>query len=214
MSTTILDIRKDLPVHATRKWERRSLTDILYITLHHQAGTGPIENVARYHIGPNHISKKGCPGFCYHYHIAFDGTISWTNDLETITWSSGNVKSYRFPSRIQLKKGASANEQSIAIMLQGDFDGEGYKGYNGDPESAQMEAVLRLRFYLLSHLNLAPEMLLGHCHVNKRNCPGFTAQSFIEKLWNEPANLYIPEPQEMSDTLSMLSNTIRLKGGN
>ena len=193
----IIDLRGKLATHPTRKWEHRHPLDIAFITVHHQAGTGKIENVAQYHVGPNHICKKGCPGVCYHYYIDRDGLIYQLNDDSTVVFSCGSVKKYRFPSRMSLKNGQDANKVSIGILLQGDFDGEGHKGFNGDPTEAQLRSLSRLRSHLLDKLNLPPEAFLGHCHVNKRECPGFTVQNFLEFAWDRPAIWFVPEPEDL-----------------
>lgn len=206
----IVDVRGELPVHDSRTWGHRPLSAIHFITVHHQAGTGPLENVARYHVAPNHISNRGCPGFCYHYHIAYDGTISLTNDLTDTVWSCGKVKKYRFPSPAKMRLWSNMNKQSVGIMLQGDFDGEGHKGFDGGPTRFQLEALIRLRWHLLDHLGLPVINFIGHCHVNKRGCPGFETQDFIESLWEKPADLYIPESKELIDIINRIKNKFRV----
>lgn len=79
----IHDITDDLPVHPTRKYNRRYISRIESIVLHHSGGVGSPESFANYHI------SKGWPGIGYHYVINKEGTIYQTNRIDTISYNVG-----------------------------------------------------------------------------------------------------------------------------
>jgi N-acetyl-anhydromuramyl-L-alanine amidase AmpD len=105
----MVDISGELPVHCYKKWKKRKETK--YIVLHCTGSENqrPIRT-AEYHIGPNHISKTGCPGICYHTFITESGVIFKTSNFENKLWHAGwiNNKSlavvmaysgYKFPQQ-------------------------------------------------------------------------------------------------------------------
>lgn len=196
MNIQIVDISQELARHSTRRFEDRQTSDIEYFTTHHMASGGDIWGVARYHVAPdNHICPKtGCPGACYHYYIDKDGIIYRVNDESLVVYSSGKVQDYRATSRMHLKKGSSANQHSVSILLQGDFMAQGHKGAD-EPTEPQIRALINLRNHLLNKHKLPPETFLGHCHVNKLGCPGFIVQDYLESLWDKEASLFLPEPE-------------------
>lgn len=80
-----------LPRHAVRRPATRNHKQIKYIAVHHVgAGEASVNatplSIARYHIGPNHISKRGCPTVCYALMIDSRGNIYKTEDFTTVTW--------------------------------------------------------------------------------------------------------------------------------
>lgn len=101
------NIVSDLPRHKTRRYGTRRRDQITDIVIHHSAGpqTQTPLQIAKYHVGPNHISSQGIPGIAYHYVITPDGQIFQTNFLETVSW---HVKNH--------------NTKSIGICLIGNFE--------------------------------------------------------------------------------------------
>ena len=191
-----------LPFKQGAYFPTRSLDDICAASIHHQAGTGSIVGVAMYHSSPDcHICKNGCPGFCYHFAIDRDGGIYQTNDLKSIVWSSGKKKSYALPSEASCfdTHGKQFNKYSISIMLRGDFDGPGHKGTQ-DPTPEQLASLKEWVGWAVSAKTFQGRMpipfnnMLGHCHVNKKACPGFIIQEWIEEdvwsgnVFSEPVN--------------------------
>jgi len=65
-------------------YKRRTLNSIAGIVVHHSAAdSGTPTAIANYHI------SRGWPGIGYHFVISPDGTISQTNDLESISYHVG-----------------------------------------------------------------------------------------------------------------------------
>ena len=152
------DIRSFLPVHKTRKWKRRKWNDILEIIVHHSAvpskireGWQEIRSIAKYHSSPgNHISKRGCPGICYHWVIDRDGIIYKTSDHENITWHCSRH-----------------NYKSLGICLLGNF----VKGVQ-TPTPKQLQSLEKLLSYLLSTLKLNVQSVFCHRDFKNTICPG------------------------------------------
>lgn len=90
------DIINQLPRHKTKKYARRSPTEIGYVVVHTTDWNTTIEKVVKYDIGPNHISKTGCPGSTYHEFIMGNGEIYKALEDTEVSWHSGkwNNKSY------------------------------------------------------------------------------------------------------------------------
>jgi N-acetyl-anhydromuramyl-L-alanine amidase AmpD len=177
--------------HATRKWASRQVTSIKYLVIHQSASMATLENINRYHIGPNHISDKGCPSFCYHFFVDTDGTIYQCNNETDITWSNGKVRSNRRPSHAEnLTWHKGMNTEAINICVRGDFAGEGYKGSNA-PTKEQLVSIERLRLLIMQRYGIKPSNVIGHCHITPRACPGFTIMDFIEQSWSKLVNAVI-----------------------
>lgn len=98
---TIKNITEDLKVHPTRKYNKRLLSRIEYIALHHSGGGGTIEQYAEYHV------SKGWPGIGYHYVIDKLGNIFQTNYIDTISYNVG-----------------PQNPKVIGICVKGNYDKE------------------------------------------------------------------------------------------
>lgn len=93
----LVDLRNKLPVHPDRKYNRRHLSQIDTIVVHHTAGpvTQTPFDIADYHTGANHICDAGCPGIAYHFLMDRSGMVYQVNDLETVSYhvSGANTKS-------------------------------------------------------------------------------------------------------------------------
>jgi len=121
-----------------------------------------VEAVNRYHIGPNHISAKGCPHFCYHYGIEKSGKIIQANELSDIVWHTHGQ-----------------NVVGIGIMLVGDFSGPGHVG-KSEPTEEQMVALGEICEYLMKGFGIGWGGVFGHYHFGKRGCPGGRVGEWIE----------------------------------
>jgi len=122
-----IDIVDELPRHETKTYERRSDTEIGLLVVHTTDWDTDVETVVEYDIGPNHISKTGCPGSTYHEFIMPDGTIYkalW--DVE-IAWHAGNH-----------------NRKSYAVALMYRCTKKGAK-YNADQHAPDKNAMLSLQ---------------------------------------------------------------------
>ena len=159
------DIRNILPIHKTRKWKRRKWNNILEIIIHHSATTSKkmrgmeeIENIAIYHKSPgNHISKRGCPGICYHWVISRDGIVFKTSDHENITWHCSRH-----------------NSRSVGICLLGNFT----KGVQ-KPTLKQLKSLDKLLSHLLSTLKLSIYNVFCHRDFKNTICPGDLVYYFV-----------------------------------
>jgi N-acetyl-anhydromuramyl-L-alanine amidase AmpD len=105
--TTITNITRLLPKHATKTFPSRNKSQIEQIVVHHTAGpeNQTPKQVATYHVGPNHVCDSGCPGILYHYFITRSGKIYQVNELETIAWHL-----------------AGQNTRSVGVVMAGNYD--------------------------------------------------------------------------------------------
>jgi N-acetyl-anhydromuramyl-L-alanine amidase AmpD len=140
------DVRNELPLNPNprRRYRRRRLKKINKLVLH-CTGTGEpnLLPLARYDVTPrpdHHISKKGCPGFTYHYYISKDGTTFFTSDLENITWHAGKH-----------------NKNSVGICMK-------YKSKDNPspPPDAQLQAAYKILTHLCLELGIDPDRIRGH----------------------------------------------------
>lgn len=127
------DLRGKLPIHNTKRYSKRSLTDIRSIAIHHSmTKAGHAKSFANYHVNTN-----GWPGIGYHYVILKDGTIQWCWDVEIKSYHVGN-----------------SNREAIGICMVGDFRTE-------SPTKAQLDSLNTLIQAIRSDIN--PNLkVLGH----------------------------------------------------
>jgi N-acetylmuramoyl-L-alanine amidase len=140
------DVRNKLKKHPSKRYSTRSLGVIKHIVVHHSlTKSGSAEAYANYHVNTN-----GWPGIGYHFHIAKDGSVDWTNSLETISYHVGN-----------------SNRTSVGIVLTGDFRTE-------KPTAAQMHSLVLLIQYLQKLLNIPTSNVKGHSEMpgySWKECP-------------------------------------------
>lgn len=150
-AATVIDIRKKLPRHASKKFARRSLSQIDQVVLHHTAGRidETPEEIAAYHVGPNHISSTGTPGISYTLVIDAQGRIYWCNDIESITWHVSNE-----------------NTHSVSICVIGNYE-------TRQPNAKQVAAVKRAKRWLEKKIGRKLPMV-GHSKAGTTGteCPG------------------------------------------
>ncbi|OXB94689.1 N-acetylmuramoyl-L-alanine amidase [Parageobacillus galactosidasius] len=151
------DIRNSLKKHPTKKYKTRSLGVITHIVVHHSlTKTGSAKAYAEYHVDTN-----GWPGIGYHFHIAKDGSVDWTNSLETISYHVGN-----------------SNKTSIGIVLTGDFRVE-------KPTEAQMNSLIALIRYLKKLLSIPTTNVKGHSEMpgySWKQCPCIDMNDLRKKV--------------------------------
>ncbi|MEJ5248337.1 MAG: N-acetylmuramoyl-L-alanine amidase [Caldilinea sp.] len=150
----IRDISDQLPKHARLRYERRPLSQITHIAIHHTAAPpriGPAR-IAELHIASDPVrGKEAWPGIGYHYFIHEDGCIEQTNDLETVSYHVTRHSSY-----------------SVGVVFAGSF-------MNGKiPTSAQLRAGAHLVAWLMQELNIPLARVWGHREFpdNMTVCPG------------------------------------------
>ena len=80
LGVTVHDMRGNLAKHASKTFSDRPVSNLQGVAFHHSAGsTGGLDkflSIARYHVGPNHISSTGAPGICYSMGITADGEVA------------------------------------------------------------------------------------------------------------------------------------------
>jgi N-acetylmuramoyl-L-alanine amidase len=153
------DVRKSLKKHPTEKYDTRSLRTIKHIVVHHSlTKSGSAEAYAEFHVDTN-----GWPGIGYHFHIAKDGSVDWTNSLETISYHVGN-----------------SNKTSVGIVLTGDFRVE-------KPTEAQIKSLITLIRYLQKLLNIPITNVKGHSEMpgySWKECPCIDMNDLRKKVDN------------------------------
>jgi N-acetyl-anhydromuramyl-L-alanine amidase AmpD len=126
-----------------RRYKKRKLKKISKLVLHCDDWDADIMTIANYDVTPHpqhHISKKGCPGFTYHYFIEKDGTVKYAMDLKEITWHAGNH-----------------NGKSIGVCIR-------YRatGNPNPPPKVQLTALQKLLARLCLDLCIDPDNIKGH----------------------------------------------------
>ena len=150
----IQDIVEQLPKHTRLRYERRPLTQITHIAIHHTAapaGVGPAR-IAEVHIAADPArGKEAWPGIGYHYFVHADGRIDQTNHLETAAYHLVRHNGY-----------------SVGVVFAGSF-------MNGKiPTSAQLRAGAHLVAWLMQELKIPLARVWGHREFpdNLTVCPG------------------------------------------
>jgi N-acetyl-anhydromuramyl-L-alanine amidase AmpD len=160
----LVDIRKTIPRHPTRKWKTR--TNVTHVVVHTTGSSNqdPAKTAA-YHISvgkQNHISALGCPGLAYADFITKDGTVYHCNSYTDITWHASLY-----------------NSRSIGVVMA-------FEGQNGDmPLPPQYEALLSHLVILCLYIGILPQNIIGHREVPgmmtilgngskryRKSCPG------------------------------------------
>lgn len=177
----IIDIRKTIRRHPTKKIVYRKETDISSIAVHHSLTTsGSPQAFANYH-----IDTLGWHSMGYHYVIMRDGTIYWCSDHNVMTYHVGN-----------------SNRQALGICMVGDFRRGKQK-----PTDAQYESLLWLINYLKNTLPNKDLKILGHQEYPGyawKDCPTTASdvKAFMDKIRKDVIN-YMKKKEE-SRTLKLL----------
>jgi N-acetyl-anhydromuramyl-L-alanine amidase AmpD len=174
-----IDIRNDLPRHATKKWKKRD--KITHIIVHTTASDNqdPFKT-ARYHISSNnHISPGGCPGITYHDFITKEGIIYHCSDYQDWIWHAGLY-----------------NKHSVGVVMA-------FKGQVDiiSPTEKQYDALLKHLVVLCLYFKVLPSNVIGHREVPgmftilgkgsvkyKKTCPGMSVN--LDRLRSE-VTLYL-----------------------
>ncbi|HHW84591.1 MAG TPA: hypothetical protein GX400_00090 [Chloroflexi bacterium] len=150
----IQDIVDQLPKHTRLRYERRPLSQITHIAIHHTAApvsVGPAR-IAEVHLAADPArGKEAWPGIGYHYFVHADGRIEQTNHLETVSYHLLRHNGY-----------------SIGVVFAGSF-------MNGKiPTSAQLRAGAHLVAWLMQELKIPLARVWGHREFpdNLTVCPG------------------------------------------
>ena len=137
-------------------WNKRQLSEITHLFVHHSAGPlssdfADVVSIADYH---TRAVGKNRPGICYAYVIGEDGHVWQTSSLEDVVFGQGSTS---YPG--------DENRWGLAVCLLGNFT-------NGNqPTQAQIDS-LDLLISATENL-LGKELLVwGHKDVAATACPG------------------------------------------
>lgn len=129
----VVDLRGKLPVHKSKHYGNRKLTDIRSIGIHHSLTfSGSAEAFAGYHVNTN-----GWPGIGYAYVVDRDGSIYQCWDHTVMTYHVGD-----------------SNKHALGICLVGDFRTQ-------VPTEAQYRATAEL-VRMLQQAIPSAQKVLGH----------------------------------------------------
>jgi hypothetical protein len=143
----VVDVRADLPRHATKTYPLRPLEDIRYLVVHHTGAPGDIAVRA---IADEHVRVNDWPGIGYHFVIDPTGVIYQTQDLTTVSYHARQF-----------------NPAAAGIALMGDLT-------VALPTVEQMEALATLVARVLADLGLPASSVRGHREMVATPCPGDT----------------------------------------
>ena len=150
----IRDVVEQLAKHPTLRYERRPLSQITHLAIHHTATPPSVTptRIAEMHVSPDsNRGKEAWPGIGYHFFIHADGTIDQTNALETASYHVHRHNVY-----------------SVGVVFAGSF-------MNGKiPTSAQLRSGAHLTAWLMQELNVPLARVWGHREFpdNTTVCPG------------------------------------------
>ncbi|WP_339294330.1 peptidoglycan recognition family protein [Paenibacillus sp. FSL W7-1279] len=152
----LVDLRGKLPIHKTKRYKTRRLTDIRSIAIHHSLTlTGSPEAFANYH-----VSTNGWPGIAYAFVVQRDGTVYKCWDPEIVTYHVGN-----------------SNKHSLGICLVGDFRSQ-------QPTAQQYQATIELVRQLRKVIPTA-QQVKGHSEYpgySWKACPVINMNTFRDDL--------------------------------
>lgn len=175
-----VDLVDSLPVHPVKRAKTQSV--IKHIIVHTTDGVVTPQGLAKYDIGPNHISKDGCPSCTYHYLIHQSGGCDKLVGHETVTWHAGPYNSKSLALALNYKTD-SRWESAIAA---GELELLEYpeKGYS--PSSKAMNKLRKVLCYLCLEEGVPPTCIYGHRELKgtgwtlhkgskrlRKTCPGF-----------------------------------------
>ncbi len=135
------DLRGKLPQHPTLRYPPRATAQIKRVVVHHTV-TAP--DVAPDRIAQSQVNG-GKPGVTYHFLVAGNGTIYWTQSLETVT-----------DQTLQ----PTINAEAVGVALAGNFTSVA-------PPDEQLAAASQLIAWLLNALTLPTGAVAGRSEFDK-----------------------------------------------
>jgi hypothetical protein len=208
----IEDLRGTLKTNPKVSWKKRDPSKIQGLVIHQELGWSSVENVAKYHTGPDsHLKAGGVHSISYTFAVRRDGSLCLCNDLENKTWSQG-------------MKGndIDENEAFVGCMFEGLFLYDGNTNAKaGEPSLAQMKTAILLWETLRDHYKWSNSALTGHYHWGKPACPGDTLKSFVElvradkdlyKNDYDASTLVLNDPYKRQLSLKLLGYSIGVDG--
>jgi N-acetyl-anhydromuramyl-L-alanine amidase AmpD len=171
----IIDRRKNILKHPTKKPGRRKKSDIRYIAVHHSLTTvGDADAFANYHIRKNNWSAMG-----YTYVIKRNGDIEWCADWEIITPHVGN-----------------SNKHYLGVCLVGDFRKQ-------EPTKEQYKALYELLEMLMKELKIPIENVRGHQELPQYSWKQCPALDMDELRGNLKTKNYVPVRNNYNNDLKI-----------
>jgi hypothetical protein len=136
------DVRGTLPTHASLRYPARGQAAIRRIVVHHTATRPDVtpQRIAETQVG------QGKPGITYHFLVAGDGTIYWTQPLDLA---------------VEQTLVDAVNADGVAVALAGNFT-------NVVPLEEQMAAAANLIAWLLSSFRLDIGVIYGRRELDTR----------------------------------------------
>ncbi len=172
----VKDIVDELPVHADKQYPTRALSDINRIVIHH-TGTSPTITAQR--MAEYQVQQMGKPAMSYHFFVAAAGTILQTCSMQTAT---DHAFGY--------------SRDSVGICFAGNFA-------NGIPTNDQLRAGGELCAWLLDHLHLTTDTIVGLSELVNTQSPGM--QWLGDQRWKDKLHIsvraYLEAAKENPSTL-------------
>ncbi len=159
---TMQDVRGQLPQHASKRYLTRGMEQIRRVIVHHTVTSGAAtpQILAQGQVG------QGKAGITYHFLVAGDGTIYWTQPLDVA---------------VEQTLSSAANSDGVAVALAGNFTA-------APPPDSQLASAAKLIAWLLSDLTLKPECVVGRNEIDTTvGSPGaqwLTGAKYKETLVN------------------------------
>jgi N-acetylmuramoyl-L-alanine amidase len=168
---------------STQQWGTRDPNKLNGLVIHQALSHGTVEQIARYHIGPNHMSQEGLPGLAYTFAIRKNGEILQCWELNQKPWSQG-----------WLDRPGDENAEFVSCCLEGMFIGNGVTDPTaGEPTLDQMRSALGLWAALRGAFGWSEGVLYGHFDFGKPSCPGHTMERIIRAVRLNAAEPVIPD---------------------
>lgn len=165
-----VDISKELPRHPKKRYKTRALSSVKRVILHTTDMNVSILQLANYDIGPNHISKTGCPAITYSDVVMPNGTIFHTLPYQEIAWHVGKH-----------------NDDTIGIAMMYLVTDPKTKKDTYAPSSTQLKATYVALGRACLQLNISPVNIFGHRELEttgwfwekghkrlRKTCPGLS----------------------------------------
>jgi len=168
------DCRESFYNPSGQQFGRRDVNDIQGAVFHQALSWGSVENVNRYHTGPqSHMAKgQGLESIPYTWAIRRSGKIVLCNSFDVATWSQGDADTPGDENRLYM-----------AVMFEGMFRGNTVEdGDAGEPTFEQMLSAMALWQVCRDHFGWRDSNLKGHFQFGKPSCPGFTFESVIKAV--------------------------------
>jgi N-acetyl-anhydromuramyl-L-alanine amidase AmpD len=177
------DVRQQVRKHPHKKYGKQDLSRIQYITLHHSGtSSGDAFSFADYH-----VRHHGWPGIGYHFVITRNGTLQWTNSLETVSYHTGGQ-----------------NSGNIGVCLTG----------AGSFTLSQIVSLDRLLILLTGQFKIPVRNVLGHNeHPGQHtSCPGMNMAAVRTGLYQRNSKLTANIKNEQASILLKEMNGIFRRG--